>query len=353
VFDRRKLNKEEAMRRGIATTAALLATILSLHTAHAADTKLIEAAKAEGQVTWYSSNVIDQLVRPAGEAFEKKYGIKANYVRSDSNEVVRRVIEELKAGRVGADVIDGSTIAQLKTEKALQKYTLDSAALMPDNFHDAEGFWTAANLYVLSPGFNTNLVPKGTEPKTWEDLLNPKWKGKMAWNTSPATSASPGFVGVVLAELGQDKGTDFLRRLAKQDITPLKVAARVVLDQVIAGEYAIALQIYNNHPLISAKLGAPVYWIPMQPAMAFFGVLCMPKDAPHPNAGKLLIDFLVSEEGQTIFRNADYIPVNPNVAPQDPALRPDGKSYRATYFTPEAISEGLPKWTDVSKALFR
>jgi iron(III) transport system substrate-binding protein len=342
------------MKRGVASAIfVLLSAVVCLRAACAADAKLIDAAKAEGQVTWYSSNIIDQFVRPAAEAFEKKYGIKVNYVRSDSNEVVRRVIDELKAGRVSADVVDGSTIAQLKTEKALQKYTPESAAAMPENFHDSDGFWTAANLYVLSPGFNTNLVPKGTEPKTWEDLLDPKWKGKMAWNTSPATSASPGFVGVVLSELGEEKGMDYLRKLAKQDITPLKVAARVVLDQVIAGEYAIALQIYNNHPLISAKLGAPVDWIPMQPAMAFFGVLCMPKDAPHPNAGKLLIDFLVSEEGQKIFRNADYIPVNPNVSPQDPALRPDGKNYRAIYFTPEAISEGLAKWTDISNALFR
>ena len=341
------------MRNTIAAAAVVLTATCAIQRATAADSRLIEAAKAEGQVTWYSSNIIDQFVKPAAEAFQKKYGVKVNYARSDSNEVVRRVIDEAKAGRVGADVVDGSTIAQLKTEGVLQKYTPDSAASMPENFHDPDGFWTAANLYVLSPGFNTNLVPKGTEPRTWNDLLAPKWKGKMAWNTSPATSAAPGFVGVVLAELGRDKGMEFLQKLAKQDITPLKVAARVVLDQVIAGEYSIALQIYNNHPVISAKLGAPSAWIPMEPAMAFFGVLCLPKDSPHPNAGKLLVDFLVSEEGQKLFRNADYIPVNPAVPQQDPNLRPDGKNYRAIYFTPEAISRDLPDWTAIVDKMFR
>src|SRR5208283_1910374 len=113
-----------------------------------------------------------------------------------------------------------------------------------------------------------------------------------------------------------------------QKIVGLGVAARQVLDQVIAGEYAIGLQMYNHHVPISAAQGAPVAWIPMQPAMGVLSVISATKDAPHPNAGKLLIDFLSSPEGQALYRDADYIPVDPAVAPKDPSLRPDGKIFR-------------------------
>ena len=134
-------------------------------------------------------------------------------------------------------------------------YIPDSAKRLPPQFHDPDGHWAATNLYVLTPGYNTDLVPKGTEPKTFQDLLDPKWKGKMAWNSQPSVAAATGFIGLVLADMGEEKGTAYLQALAKQNVTGLKVAARQVLDEVIAGEYSIALQIFNNHAVISAAQG--------------------------------------------------------------------------------------------------
>ena len=187
----------------------------------------------------------------------------------------------------------------------------------------ASGYWVATNLYVLTPGYNTNLIPKGTEPKTYQDLLDPKWKGKMVWSRSPATSAGPGVVGLILTDMGEEKGMAYLRELAKQDITGVDAAARQVLDQVIAGEYSLALGIFNHHAVISAAKGAPVDWIPMEPAMAVLSVISVTKDAPHPNAGKLLVDYLVSSEGQEFFRDADYLPVDPAVPPR--VAEPDAR----------------------------
>src|SRR5439155_13835189 len=99
----------------------------------------------------------------------------------------------------------------------------------------------------------------------------------------------------------------YLRELAKQNIAPLPGAAREVLDQVIAGEYAVALQIFNHHAVISAKKGAPVDWIKMEPATGNLSVYSMHKSAPHPNAAKLLLDFIISKEGKEVFRAADDI----------------------------------------------
>jgi ABC-type Fe3+ transport system substrate-binding protein len=295
--------------------------------ARAADATLIDAAKKEGRVVWYTTQILNQFARPAAEAFEKKYGIRVDVIRADSNEVALRILNEARAGQVLADAFDGTAaVASLKKSDLVLRWT---------------------------PGFNTDLVPKGTEPKTYADLLDPKWKGKIVWNTAPAPSAAGGFIGLVLTDMGEDKGMAYLRDLAKQNIAGLQVAARQVLDQVIAGEYPLALNIFNNHAVISAAKGAPAAWVPMNPAMAVLSVISVSKDAPHPTAGKLLVDFLVSEEGQKLYRDAEYMPIDPAVAPRDPAMRPDGKKFKAVTFTPEQIEANMPKWAGVYQLLFR
>src|SRR5207302_108110 len=162
------------------------------------------------------------------------------------------------------------------------------------------------------------LVPRGTEPKTYQDLLDPKWRGRMAWNGFPTSSGVGGFVGTVRAEMGEDKGKAYLRELAKQHVANLPGSAREVLDQVIAGEYAVALQIFNHHAVISARKGAPVDWIKMEPATETLSVVSVHKNAPHPNAAKILVDFIFTNEGHHVFRVRDYITAHPVV----PALAP-------------------------------
>ncbi len=334
--------------------SALLACAALSGPALAADQALIDAAKKEGQVTWYTTQIVNQFVVPAVNAFEKKYGIKVNYIRADAPDVILRITNEAKAGRVEADVFDGiPTSAALKKEGLVMKYVPDSAKRLAKDYIDADGFWVATNLYVLTPGYNTSLIKKGEEPKTLQDLLDPKWKGKIAWGSANSSSSAPGFVGLVLAEMGDEKGMDYLRQFAKQNVANLGVAARQVLDQVIAGEYSIALQIYDNHAVISAAQGAPSAFIPMNPAFVVMGVMSATKDAPHPNAGKLLIDFLVDEEGQQIFRDTDYMPVDPKIPPRNESLRPDGKNWRYIAFTPEQADAAMPKWAKIYKDLFQ
>jgi iron(III) transport system substrate-binding protein len=334
--------------------AAAILAVLAGAPARAADQAMIDAAKKEGQVVWYTTQIIDQFARPAAAAFEKRYGIKVSYVRANSNEVALRVLNEAKAGRMQADVFDGTgATASLKKEGIVAKFIPENAKRLPKDYIDAEGYWVATNLYVLTPGYNTELIRKGTQPRTFQDLLDPKYKGKIAWNSTSSSSAGPGFVGIVLETMGEEKGTAYLRELAKQQPAGLAVAARQVLDQVIAGEYAIALNIFNNHAVISAAKGAPVDWIPMDPALGVLSVISVTKDAPHPNAGRLFLEFLMSEDGQKIYRDAEYLPVDPNVPPNDLALRPDGVKFRAIYKTPEDIDREMPRWTDVFKSIFR
>ena len=327
---------------------------LASSSARAADPALVGAAKKEGQVVWYTTLLINQLGGPLADAFEKKYGIKVLATRNDPDETALRILNESCAGSVQADVFDGSFASTtFVREGILAKYQPESAKDFPKNLLDPNGYWTANRLTFTTPGVNTDLIPPGTEPKTWDDLLAPQWKGKMAWGTNPGATGAIAFIGLVLTELGEEKGTAYLKKLREQNITPLKVSARAVLDQVIAGEYPMALGILNDNAVFSRNQGAPVAWLPISPALGALGVISVLEKAKHPNAARLLADFVVSEEGQKIARDRNYIPVNPKVAPLDPDLRPDGGKFRAVTLTPEQLEAGRADWIAKFNEIFR
>ena len=320
--------------------------------AFAADATLIDAAKKEGRVTWYTVQIVDQIVRPIIAGFQRKYGVQVEYVRANSLELALRISNEAKAGRVQASVFDGtSATVVLKSENLVEKWTPDVD--LPRHLFDPEGYWVASNYYINTPGVNTDLVPKGMEPKTFEDLLDPKWKGRMAWNVQPSVSAGQGFVGSVILAMGEDKARAYFSKLSKQNIAQLRVSGRQVLDQVIAGEYAIGLQIFNNHAFISASKGAPVDWVKLQPPLVSYSVMSVPKGAPQPNAGKLLIDFMVSEEGQKIFADAGELPVHPKARLRDPTMIPDGQNFKGTFLSPEKLASDLVIWSRIFDEYFR
>ena len=174
---------------------------------------------------------------------------------------------------------------------------------------------------------------KKDEIKTAQDLLNPKWKGKIAWSTVPS-SGSGVYVGSVLQTMGEDKGMEFLRALAKQDIVNVDATNRAILDQVILGQYAIALSIFNHHALLSERKGAPVTWLKVEPIPAPTHSIGLVKNAPHPNAAKLLIDFLLSEEGQKTFAAVEYIPAMPSVPAKTPEVKPEAGGFKANFLSP-------------------
>jgi ABC-type Fe3+ transport system substrate-binding protein len=348
------IGREDAMLRGRRTFAIAFAACAASTSAYAIDAAVIEAAKKEGEVVWYSTQIISQLVRPVAAAFEKKYpGVKVRYTRANAGEVAVKILNESHAGQVQVDVLDGtSTVVPLKQEGYVLQWQPDAAKAYPALYKDPDGYWVANNLFINTPGYNTSLVPKGTEPHSYEDLLDPRWRGKMAWGALPSTSAAEGFIGTVLAERGEDQGMAYLRAFSKQKVANVAASAREVLDQVIAGEYALALQIFNHHAVISAKKGAPVDWIKMEPATGSLSVIAIHKSAPHPNAAKLLVDFIISREGQEVFRAAEYLPADPAVPALDPTLKPEEGHFRVHFFSPEAIEENLAKWKRVFDELF-
>ena len=334
------------------TTAA--AFMMSCASAGAADSAVIEAAKKEGRVVWYTTLIVNQVVIPLKTAFEKKYpGVTLDYSRNDEGPTAIRLMNEAKAGRVQADVFDGLTVnVPLKREGLLARIDVPNAADYPAEMKDADGTWHALLLFVFGPGYNTTMVSKADAPKTYQDLLDPKWKGKMAWNPSSSAGAI-GFVGNIMMSMGPDKGMDYLKSLAKQNVVNVEASSRAILDQVIAGEYPMGLMMFNNHTVISARKGAPSDWSPLEPVPVAFDSLGIMKDAPHPNAARLLVEFLLSDEGQAVLKDADYLPANAKIPAIKAGLRPQDGGFTATWMRPDVVDPQMANWQRIVKDLFR
>src|SRR3954467_10586215 len=155
-----------------------LACVAANGPARAADSTLIEAAKKERVVIWYTTLIVNQAIRPLKEAFEKKYaGMELQFVRADESPTAAKILAEAGAGRVQADVFDGiSNMVPLKRAGVLAPYVPEAAGQYPPEMKDKDGYWIAILLYVFTPGINTALIAKEQAPKTYQDLLDPKWK---------------------------------------------------------------------------------------------------------------------------------------------------------------------------------
>jgi len=338
----------------LAGIAAVVIAALAARNAAAADQTLIDAAKKEGQVVWYTTLIVNQIIRPLKEAFEKKYpGVTLQYTRADDLVTSAKILAEGQAGRVQADIFDGiANMLPLEEAGLLTPFAVANESEYPAELKAKDGYWTAVIMYVFTPGINTELLPKDKAPKTYQGLLDPELKGKMAWNGSSVPGAY-GFVGNILTTMGDDKGMDYLRAFAQQRIVNVDASSRAVLDQVISGEYWINLMAFNHHVMISARKGAPVDWLKLEPVPVTLDALGLLKSAPHPNAARLLLDFLLSEDGQKVFQQNDYLPALPSVPATVPGLRPHDGGFKANFMQPEEIHRELPKWIKVTQDLFR
>lgn len=322
--------------------------------ARAEDAALVAAAKQEKEVVWYTTLIVNQAIRPLKEAFEAKYpGVTLQFSRADDGPTALKLLSEARAGHVQADVFDGLyNMIMLQRAGLVAPHRVPNFDAFPADLKDKDGHWTAILLYVFAPGINTSTVPMDQAPKTFQDLLDPKWKGKMAWNPS-SFAGGPGFIGHILTSMGEDAGMDYLKKLARQEVVNVEASSRAILDQVIAGEYPIGLMMFNHHTVISAAKGAPTTWLKIEPVPVAFDAISVLQDAKHPNAARLLADFLTSPEGQTVIQKAAYLPALPGVPAMVGGLKPDDGRFTANYLRPEQIDAQMPRWSGIVNQMFR
>jgi iron(III) transport system substrate-binding protein len=309
---------------------------------------LVEGAKKEAKLMFYTGLIVDQVVRPLKQAFEKEYPfLQVEFFRGNSERIAQRVLAEYQAKRYEVDIISGSAATTMvKQAGYMQRFYSPHLAEYPAELKDANGFWGSTNLYFMTLGYNTRMVKPGDVPKTYEDLLHPRWKGQMMWSTSSGSGA-PQFIGNIFMTMGEEKGKAYLQKLKQQNIAKSTASARQILDLVIAGEYPLAIQIFNHHAYISRQAGAPVDWQPLEPVTATINTVGLAKKAPRPHASMLFLDFVLSKRGQKVVQLANYLPSHPEMAALQTDLKPGGGRFKkANYLAPEIIQEKSDRWSD-------
>ena len=310
--------------------------------------KLEAGAKVEGEVNFYTTLIVDQAVIPIKNAWEKKYpAIKFNFVRASGAPLVQRIIAEARAGKPNADVAVPATDA-LSRADMLQKIWSPELAAFPAHYLANGGTTMTYRLSFFGMGYNTKLVSPADAPKAWEDILNPKWKGKMIWATSRETGGTF-LIHHLLSHWGKAKADAFFDKLAAQNVAKSDASVRALLDLVIAGEYAMLITTSLNHAIISQGEKAPVDYASPDPVPARPDDIMLLNNAPHPHAGMLLIDFILSREGQEVLSKAEYQVARTDVDPL-PSMRPiipelNGK--KSIVYRPETLTAVEPQLREI------
>ncbi len=278
--------------------------------------RLIDGARAEGQAIIYLN--LDSIVADAltGEFMKKYSGLNVQVGRFSGASIIARVEAEARAGKLAADVIMSGELGMLVLvdKGAMARYRSPQLAAYPESFRDKNSFWSVSLLNVLVPAYNTRLVGKEEVPQHLEDLLRRRWKAKLAMD-----SQSYYWFGALLQDTGEGAATRLLAGLNEQQLHQVR-GRRLLTELVAAGEYDLAVETNLNTVLTMSEQGAPVWFAPIRPLYLRPSFLFMTRSAPHPYAAALLIDYLLSEEGQKILTAHDRMPARPKVPARETQL---------------------------------
>jgi iron(III) transport system substrate-binding protein len=310
-------------RHFLSTLAAALAACGLVNAAHAQslaelaaydkpdrEQKLLAGAKKEGELSIYTSAQSDDMGALV-KAFEAKYpGIKVTMWRSSSEKVLQRAVQEARANRNTMDVAEtnGPELEAMHREKIVQKMSspylkdLIPQAILP------HGEWTGTRLNVFVQAYNTKAVKKEDLPKKWEDLADPKWKGKLGIEQEDSD-----WLAGQYAELGEQKAAKVFKDIVEKAGVSVRKGHTLLTQLVASGEIPLALTVYNYKAEQLKAKGAPIDWFTIGPAIARPNGIAVNKKAPHPHAAVLFYDFEISPEGQQVLAKRDFVPTNRKV----------------------------------------
>jgi iron(III) transport system substrate-binding protein len=267
--------------------------------------KLVAGARKEGKVNIYTSlNTRDS--GPITDAFEKKYGVKTALWRASSEKVVQRAVTEARSGRFACDVLEtnGPEMEALYREKLLAEFhsphfkDLPPAAFPKHRHYVADRF----NFFVI--GYNTNLVKPEEVPNSYQDLVHPRFAGRVALE-----SGDTDWFAAVVKNMGEEKGLAFFRQLARNK-PQMRTGHTLLAELLSSGEVPIAATIYNHNVEKMALRGAPVKWKALTPTFGRPNAVGVTPRAPNPHAGLLFADFMLSRDGQNLLKERNRVPAS-------------------------------------------
>ena len=270
----------------------------------------VEAAKQDGKVIVYGAQV-PQAMKPLHAAFEKRYGIAVEYWRGDSTKVSERALTEWRAGKPGFDVVEGNRGVQLimRDEGLFQKFIPPSSEKFPAQFREKDGMITPWRVLPISILYNTDMVKSGDLPKTLDDLLNPKWTGKITMPDPTRHTTTAQFLWN-LSKFKGDKWLEFVRALAKQK--PLLVESlATVPTTIIKGEAPVGIA-YIKY---IKQYKGPFSYVAMDKYLTDPNYMSLGAKASHPNAAKLYLEYICSAEGQKMIAEEGEFVMYPGIFP--------------------------------------
>ena len=303
--------------------------------------RLADGARKEGALNIYTSAQTDDIgALTAG--FEKRYGIKASVWRAGSEKVLQRAVAEARGNRHSVDVIEtnGPELESLSREKILQAVRSPHLANILPQAIRPHGDWVGTRLNVFVQAYNTKAVKKEELPKSWDDLLNPRWKGRLG-----IEAEDQDWLAGVIAELGEARGTKLFRDMVATNGVSVRKGHTLLAQLVVSGEIPLALTVYNYKAEQLKQKGAPIDWFSIGKPIARPNGVGVARQAPNPHAAVLFYDYEISEEGQRLLAGRDFVPTNTRVE------TPFGKT-AMSFVDPAMMLDQADKWTRLYEELF-
>lgn len=271
--------------------------------------KLVDGARREGTVLLYSSAVVEDSNAIAA-AFEKKYGVKVELWRASSEDILRRAVIEHRGGRDDVDVAEtaGTEMEGLQREHLLQPVSAPVVADLIAPAAAPDRAWVMSRLSIFTAAYNTMLVKPLDVPKSYQELVDPKWKGKLG------VEADDGNWFMALAQaMGEDKALALFRAIVATNGMSVRKGHTLLANLVAAGEVPLALTAYGYRIDELKRKGAPIEGVVLPPAIALPTGIAVLARAPHPDAAALLMDFFLGPDVQRMLLARGNVPTNRTV----------------------------------------
>ncbi len=286
-----------------AQDAGKAARDLALYQGPDREARLIELAKKEGELSVYHVYPALPVVMAA---FTQKYGIKVRAWRAGSEAVLQRLSAESRGGRFDVDIVQNNAPENEAAyrEKLLQEVWSPGLKDLMPGAAPAHKSWAAITLDIWVASYNTSAVKKEELPKTYADLTDPRWKGRLAIEANNHV-----WFGTLLGELGEDAGSKLFSQIVATNGISARKGHSVLANLVASGDIPLALTVYSWIPEQLKKKGAPIESIALQPLLAQPSTIAMLKRALNPASALLFHDFMLGP-GQKLLADAQFVPAS-------------------------------------------
>ncbi len=306
--------------------------------------RLVAAAKKESELMLYSSLTQDDQLKLVAD-FKRRYAVTVKFWRGSQAHILQRVLSETRGGRFEFDVLETNApqIEALAREQLLQKMNSPyvEQELLPEVM-PPHGEWAPDRLNLLVYAYNTRLVKAADVPKSWQALLDPKWKKRIG-----VESTNVEWFAAVVKSLGENAGLELFRRMADNGLA-VRTGHNHSAVLVAAGEIPLMLGIYSHDADRMKAKSAPVDWFILPPAVVLPSAVAVSRRAPHPGAAALFYDYMLTD-GQRLYTEVHRVPANKNY--DTPVRRLVRERQAVRIVDARETIDDYEKWLDLYKRI--